>query len=134
MSKEVESIKLHVPGESFWATKLTDNTAQVDNILFDGSIGYGDIVKYDPSNNEVLSVLIKKTNTSAIKYSTDGDIRIIFKTISTYFEEKGIGVEGMIPGVAFLAVPIDFLEKDVLLIVNKCPVKSELILNEEQEQ
>lgn len=120
-------IKLHVPGESFWATKLTENTAKVDNILMRSEISLNDIVTFNPKNNEVISVLIKKSNTIGITYDIDGDIKEIYKIIYNHFEDNGIPVEGMLKGVALIAVPVGLPDSAVEKLIKECPVKVELM-------
>lgn len=123
---ESNHIKLHIPGEFFWAKKLTDDTASVDNILMNKEIGYCDIVKFNPENNEVISVLIKKSNTFKINYPTIGDVKEMYKIIYNHFEEKGISVEGMFIGVVLLSVPVGLPESVVEKLIKECPVKLEL--------
>ena len=130
---ESKHIKLHIPGESFWAEQLTEDTACVDNILLNSEIGYKDIVKFNPENHEVISVLVKKSNTFAIKYSTANNIQETYKKIVEYFEEKSVGIEGIFAGMALLSVPVGIPETALHKIVSDCPITIELIENENEE-
>ncbi|HWY34390.1 MAG TPA: hypothetical protein VNX68_07065, partial [Nitrosopumilaceae archaeon] len=94
MSKS-KHIKLHIPGESFWAIQLTEDTATVDNILLNPEVGYKDVVKFDPENNEVISVIVKNSNTFGLKYAVTDEIAETYKKIVKHFESNSIGVEGM---------------------------------------
>jgi hypothetical protein len=129
--KEYKHIKLHIPGESFWAMQLSEDTAQVDNILLNSDIGLKDIVKFNPEDNEVISVIEKKTNTFAINYPSEGDIKETYKTLYNYFEEKGIKVEGMFAGTALLSVPVGIPDSAVTKIINECSIKIILLSNED---
>jgi hypothetical protein len=131
---EPKHIKLNVPGESFWAKQLSENTAEVDNILLEPSIGLGDIVKFNPKNNSVETVLVKKTNTMAVNYPTDGDIKETYKTLYNHLEGNDIQVEGMMAGMALIAVPVGMLDSTIEDIVSKCPVKLDLIKPEEEKE
>lgn len=64
--KNDNMIKLHIPGESFWAERLTENTARVENILLDFSIGLNDIVLFN-QENEVLEVIQKNSKSVMLK-------------------------------------------------------------------
>ena len=123
-------IKLHIPGESFWATKLTEDTAQVDNILLNCDIGFKDIVKFNPKNNKVTSILIKKTHTLGINYSIDGDVKEAYKKVYNHFEGRGIPIEGMVAGMALISIPVELAENVVDDIIKECPVKVELMFEE----
>src|ERR1035437_1595267 len=131
--KEYKHIKLFVPGESFWAMQLSEDTAQVDNILLSAYIGLKDIVKFNPENKEVISVIEKKTDTVAIKYPEGGNIKKTYKKLYDYFEGKGIQVEGMFPGVCLLSVPVGVPENAITQIVAECPIKVEFLTNESEE-
>lgn len=131
---ESKHIKLRVPGESFWAIPLSEDTAEVDNILLDGSIGLGDVVKFNPANNEVVSVLVKKTNTMGIKYPTTGDIKETYKKVYEYLEENNIKVEGMMAGMALIAVPVGIPDSAVEKIISESPVQIELMDSEDDEE
>lgn len=131
--KEYKHIKLFVPGESFWAMQLSEDTAQVDNILLNADIGLKDIVKFNPENNEVISVIEKKTNTCAIKYPEYGNIKKTYKKLYDYFEGKGVQVEGMFSGVCLLSIPVEVPESAVTQIVAECPIKVEILTNESEE-
>lgn len=121
-------IKLHVPGESFWATKLTENTAKVDNILMKSEVSLNDIVKFNPKDNKVISILIKKSNTVGITYEISGDIQETYKSVYNHFEDNGIPVEGMLKGVVLLAVPVGLPDSAVEKLIKKCPAKVELMV------
>lgn len=131
---EPKHIKLNIPGESFWAKQLTEDTAEVDNILLEPSIGLGDIVKFNTKTNTVETVLVKKTNTMAVNYSPEGDIKETYKTLYNYLESNNILVEGMMAGMALIAVPVGLPDSAVEEIVSKCPVELVLVKPTEEEE
>jgi hypothetical protein len=132
--KEYKHIKLHIPGESFWAMQLSEDTAQIDNILLNSDYGLKDIVKFNPEDNEVISVIEKKTNTFGIKYPEEGDVKETYKTLYNYFESKNIHIEGMFSGVALLSIPVGIPSNAVEQIVAECPFKIEFLINEDEEE
>ncbi len=126
-------IKLHVPRESFWGTKLSENTAKVDNILLNTEIGFGDIVKFNPENNEVISVIVKKSNTFAINYSVEkGNVKETYNKIYNHFEERGFPIEGMVSGLVLVSVPVGLPESSIRKAIEECPVP--VTLNEENNE
>lgn len=128
-------IKLHIPGESFWAQPLTKNTARVDNILLESSIGLGDTVSFNPETNEVIEVLVKKTNTAAISYvSSKETIKENFQKLYHHFESQGIKVEGVMPGIALMAIPVEMPDDTVDKLLNECPIKVALMFGEEGDE
>jgi len=122
-------LKLHVPGESFWAYKISENTAEIGNILMNPDYCLGDIVSFNPNNNEVIKLIEKKTTTLAMSYSKDGDVKEKYSKIYTYFEDKNIKVEGMFAGVFLLAIPINIPEKAIEQIIAECPEKIDFIVD-----
>lgn len=128
--EEVEHIKLRVegedggPAETFWAIKLTENTAKVDNILLNGNVGLHDIVLFDEEHN-VLEVIEKKTVTSALKYHNEGDIDETWKTLREYMKNSGLSIEGMMAGVALISIPIEMSDEEYEKIIDNCPVSIE---------
>lgn len=126
---EVEHIKLRVEdsegqGETFWAIKLTENTAKVDNILLNEEVGLHDIVLFDEDHN-VLEVIQKVTTTTAVKYPAEGDIEETWKTLREYIREKGLSIEGMFKGTALISIPVEMSDEEYENIIDNCPVKLE---------
>ena len=131
MSSNSENIKLHIPGESFWGIKLSENTAEVNNILLNPEYGLGDIVKFNPEDGEVISLIKKKTNTFGVRYSPDGDVKATYKKIHEHLNSNGISIEGMVAGLAIIAVPVGLTENMVNKIIDECPEKITLMSNDE---
>lgn len=124
-----QNIKLRIPGESFWAYQLTKDTARVCNILLSAEIGLDDIVRFNPENNEVVSLLIKKTTTFAAEYKfSKKTIKQKYKILYKYFEERNIKVEGLAMGVVLLSVAVGIPTNVVKQIIKECPVKTKLCL------
>lgn len=67
-----DSVKLRIPGESFWGTLVSHNTARVDNVLLSDEYRYGDVVRFNPSSGCVTG-LISRTYpyTFAVTYPKD---------------------------------------------------------------
>ena len=125
--KEPKSIKLHIPGESFWAHQLSKNTAEVANILFStGEYGLGDVVKFNSRTGEVVKLVKKKSNSVIIKYSEAGDVKENFGKLYQHFETNNVKVEGFVPGMAALSIPLKMSEKTFLKLVENCPVEIEV--------
>lgn len=125
--KNDNMIKLHIPGESFWAERLTENTARVENILLDFSIGLNDIVLFN-QENEVLEVIQKNSKSAMLKYANEPDtVRENYAKIYEYFKGHRIGCEGMFAGEALLSLPIELSDIEFEIIASKCPVEIEIV-------
>lgn len=125
-NEKPDYIKLHIPGESFWAIKLSDDTAEVANILLSDDYSLGDIVRFD-KEREVVELLEKKNFTGGIKYPTEGDIKETFKKVYDYLESKDVKVEGAMAGMALIAFPVVMTDEELEKIVEECPIKIELM-------
>ena len=125
--KNDNMIKLHIPGESFWAERLTENTARVENILLDFSIGLNDIVLFN-QENEVLEVIQKNSKSVMLKYANEPDtVRENYAKIYEYCKGHRIGGEGMFAGEALLSLPIELSDIEFEIIASKCPVEIEIV-------
>jgi uncharacterized protein YjgD (DUF1641 family) len=128
MQKE-NFIKLSLPGEKFWAKLISQNTAQIENVLLNNEYSLGDIVMFN-ENNEVTLLLKKVSNTALVKYEFDlfniEEMVTNVEKIIHYFGVKGIKSEPAILGVILIAVPVGITSEQVLNIANNCPVKVEI--------
>ena len=119
-----------IAGEWFWAKKLTENTAEVNNIPFFCDLNLGDVVKFRPQDNEVTGIIKVGSHTVAIQYPfediTVDVLRLRWEKIVSHFRSHEIHAEGAMPGFAVLAVPLDMPFPRFMEIANQCPVPLDL--------
>ena len=131
-------IKLRIPGERFWARPLSDNTAEIMNILVDPEYGLNDIVAHDGEN--VTCVLVKKTETAALSYEADVSneerevILARVRKIIDHFQAKDVQVEPAVLCKMLIAIPVGMPREFVVDLARTCPVKVELIFPEASEE
>ncbi len=122
---EDKHIKIRVEGESFWALQLTENTAQVDNILLSNEVHYKDIVKFNPETMIVEKVIESTHDTIAIVYkTTEETIQEDYKKLHTYLKEKNMSLEGMGAGIALLAFPKTMTDDEIIGIMENTPIQT----------
>jgi hypothetical protein len=113
-------IKVHVPGESFWARDLgpvkgdpfKHRLAKVCNVLMSGECSFNDIIEID-SNNEFVKLVSGTTSRCAVYYDIEGkqteEIKNCYRKVYGVFnnDKTGFYLEGAVAGMAFLSYPID---------------------------
>jgi Holliday junction resolvase-like predicted endonuclease len=130
-------IKLRIPGERFWARPLSDNTAEIMNILTDPEYGLNDIVAHDGEN--VTCVLVKKTETAAISYVADLSegreviLERVNKIIKHFQTDNNIQVEPTILCRMLIAYPVGVQKEVVMDVVESCPVPVQIRFPDTQE-
>lgn len=138
MKNKDKYIKIHVPGESLWATDLGNNQAKIDNIPLTNLFGFGDIIEYKEVNKdsayEFVRVVQQTSKTFHIKYDAEGYkysdvfdektiiIRERYKEISQYLKKFNFFTEGIVAGMACVAVPIETTDKIFEAIIEASPV------------
>lgn len=111
--------------EGVWAEQVSQDTATIWNIpgLTPGW-GLGDLVRFDQEYIAVERVLAQ-TETEYLDYSAEGSKRQVtqrYQAMANYFRQHGIAVEGMIPGAACAARPVEMSEYQFAEICQGCPV------------
>jgi hypothetical protein len=97
---EVEnSIKIRVPGESFWAVAIPDRPfhAEVRNICFEEGLFLNDIVQIN-KNGDVLRVVERKwKQKSLVRYTPT--TKEACAVVAEQLKSTGGQVEGFLPGI-----------------------------------
>jgi hypothetical protein len=127
-----DHIKLHIPGENFWAIPQSEDTAIIDNCLADDTYAYGDLVRFDADHN--VTELIKRNfvSANAMYYvaapegsSNEVTMEVAMETygrLHKYLQdENGIEIEGQVPGRIGLAIPVDMTAEKFVGIIQGAP-------------
>lgn len=114
-------IKIQLDGERVWAEKLTENTARIANIPLDERCNLNDVVEFSGEQNTYVKTVEQKSKTLFCRYDTSEGVES-YKKLYTHFEDNKIGVEGAIPGIAALAIPMDMEFERFVEIAQACPV------------
>tara|TARA_Y100000034_G_C6893405_1_gene411437 strand:- start:1469 stop:1870 length:402 start_codon:yes stop_codon:yes gene_type:complete len=121
-------IKIWIPGESMWATRISENSAKVCNIpIMTNEFTLGDLVEID-SENQVVGVLERGAYNMVCHYeASDADqVSERYKQLREYYQGFDIKVEGGVKGICMLSVPVDCDPKQLAQISKGCPVSVEL--------
>jgi hypothetical protein len=117
-------------GESLWARQIHATAAKLDNIPFFAThLGLGDLVRID-DQGEVLEVLEWATHTRRATYPADGSpaaVRRRWAQVREHLASWDIHVEGMVPGVFSMAVPVDLTDEELEGILAACEVPLQLV-------
>jgi len=81
--------------ETVWAHRLTDRTAQIDNLPLASGYKYKDVVEFDPETNRAIRTIQDGgySPTQFVKYKGS------FSRHRAKWEAKGYMVEGMMEGI-----------------------------------
>ena len=135
MSEEKDLIKLHITmkeggGESCWAERLSPTTARIDNVPFTHTeFGFNDIVEFVDQGEggyyEFTKVIEHKTKTIGFRYEVkEGEeIKAVYGKLHGYFEkEKNVAMEGLMAGMAVIAIPYDMEDRALIEMMEAAPV------------
>lgn len=125
---DLSDLDCPVNGESIWALKMGKGKAEICNIpFFVAKISLGDIVKIKKDKDHgyiVTEVLEKRTNKIMLKYKkgkTEKGTQKKFNKLGDYLNERGIKIEGMVPGFAVACFDKDLHKERVEAIIEAAP-------------
>lgn len=117
------------------AEEIGNNTARIDEIPVALSLGLGDIVEFDPSNNnQVMRIIQKGSKTCGCTYDTTGNLildRANKAGIKVFLARYAIQINFVCDTIFVMAVPLNMTNDRLSHIVSKCPVKFDLYVSVE---
>lgn len=132
MKEEEKLMKVYIPpfgedlGESVWAKRVSSedgkSLVEIRNVCMSTQVHLNDIVQVNRVNGRdtFIKVIEQKTRTVYVRYDAIPD----FKDIVNYLEARGCSVEGMVKGVASVAVPVGMPATLLIDLMEPCPGKS----------
>lgn len=111
--------------EGCWAKDLGNGLVEIRNVMFTtGYCTYGDICRIN-NKGEVTEVVKRTSQTAILRYAEEdeegakvdniddwnAEVTARYRHVLGYFVALGCNVEGMVPGMAALAVPINWTHK-----------------------
>ena len=130
-------IKLHIAfdnedgiqGEWLWARQISEGHAKLANIPFCADFGKGDLVSFD-EDMEIIKLLERATNTFHASYPCDpynrDIVKEVYSAVRDYLLRYDIYIEGFVPGLLAMSVPIDVDETQLNVIMAGCPYRLSL--------
>lgn len=121
-----KTIHLHRPGEGFWAAQVTADTALVRNSMMEAGFTFGAHISYD-SEGEFVKVLKEIYRQGVCHYdcpedapTNEREIPVPFVETYDHLEKAGILVEGWMPGISGVAIPVEMTPEAAITAAAGC--------------